>query len=225
VRLTLLLLAIAACGKKPIEAAPSDKPAAKLDGMFCVTKGTASIGATITEPTVRAVSLGSSGDSASLEFTYRGDTATTRELASGKTRRQLGLKLRAMNGCNLVYVMWRLDPRPMLDISFKLNPGARTHQDCGADGYTKLKPTTSTPVPVLARGDTHTLRAEITGDELLAYIDDALVWKGTLPDSVRTLSGPAGLRSDNLAFELVAFAAAAGDTNQPLPKCTAEDGD
>jgi hypothetical protein len=62
-------------------------------------------------------------------------------------------------------------------------------------------------VPALEVGATHTLRAEIHGDELTAWIDDEIAWRGTLPDSARDLVGPAGLRSDNLAFDVVDFRA------------------
>jgi hypothetical protein len=229
----LLLITLAACsGGKQIDA-PNDKPAPKPTpkvetvnpDALCVTKGAAAIGGKIIEPTVRAIVRGSSGDAASMTFTFRGDSPTVRQLASGQARRQLGLKLRAQNGCNLVYVMWRLDPKPMLDISIKHNPGKATHKECGADGYTKIKPTTSTPVPDLEPGATHTLRAEITGDELQAFIDDKLVWSGVLPETARTMSGPSGMRSDNLSFDLVAFSAPPGDSKLPPPKCIVEEGD
>jgi len=163
-----------------------------------------------------------------MTFTYRGHTATTRELASGQVRKQLGLKLRAVNGCNLLYVMWRTDEgkAPVIDVSMKSNPGARTHAECGAEGYTKLKggrDVRLSLVPVLAAGATHTLRAAIAGDELRAWIDDKLVWQGTLPDSARGLVGPAGIRSDNLTYDLVAFAAPHGEAS--TAKCKTEDGD
>jgi hypothetical protein len=207
---------------------------------LCVTKGAASIGATVTEPTMRAVALGSSGDAASLAFVFRGDTATSRELASGESRRQLGLKLRAQDGCNLLYVMWRLDPKPSLSVSLKRNPGQRTHRECGASGYTRMKPSRGValaPLPALTPGASHTLRAELAGDDLLAWIDDQLVWRGPLPAVARDLAGPAGLRSDNVRFDLVAFSAApspASPAASPAPasspaaasaRCSAETSD
>jgi hypothetical protein len=200
---------------------------------LCVTRGAAAIGGRITEPTMRAVALGSSGDAASLSFVFRGDTATSRDLASGESRRQLGLKLRAQDGCNLLYVMWRLDPKPSLSVSLKRNPGMRTHRECGASGYTRLKPARDlspalTAVPALSAGASHTLRAELAHDELLAWIDDALVWRGPLPAAARDLSGPAGLRSDNVSFDLVSFSAPAAGSSAsggPSPKCTADPGD
>ncbi|MBX3159001.1 MAG: hypothetical protein KF773_23745 [Deltaproteobacteria bacterium] len=206
------VLAAACSSGQPVDAAPARgadvRPSAKLDavkGPLCVTKGRAAIGGRIGDPTVRAVVRGSSGDAASLTFKYLGDSDTTRELASGQARRQLGLKLRAEDGCNLVYVMWRLDPRPALEVSVKRNPGMTTHRQCGAAGYTKVRGETALAVPALEKGGTHTLRAEITDHRLAAWIDDRLVWRGDLPGGARELRGVAGLRSDNVAYELVAF--------------------
>lgn len=226
-----LLPVVAACGSSS-QAAPERAPHGKLepiDGQLCVTKGDAKLGGVVSEPTTRAIALGTDGDAAALTFTYRGPTARTRELASGQLRKQLGLKLRAANGCNLVYVMWRTDEgkAPVIDVSVKSNPGDRTHAECGAGGYTKVKPSRDARlglVPVLAAGDTHTLRAAIAGDQLRAWIDDKLVWQGTLPDAARDLVGPAGLRSDNLAYELVAFAAPHGGT-AVAASCKSDDGD
>jgi hypothetical protein len=195
------LLALAACSHKaaePLVLAPV-APAA-----LCVTKGELT-GNTVDAPTFRAVSRESTGDAASLAFTTHGETSTTRELASGQLRRQLGLKLRAADGCNLVYVMWRLDPKPMLEVSVKSNPGKHDSKECGANGYIKVKPTRS--VRDLRAGEPHELRAEIAGDELTASIDGTVVWHGELPDEARALTGPAGIRSDNLAFEIRSFAA------------------
>jgi len=208
---TLVLAAAlgAACGGET-EAAPPRARADRLVAVdeLCATRGAAAPGARVTAPTMRAVALGTSGDRAALEFVYRGDTDDRRAFASGPARRQLGLKLRAADGCNLVYVMWRLDPAPMLDVSVKRNPGARDHAACGANGYTKVRPTQRARVPALVAGARHELRAAIAGDVLTAWIDDVVAWRGTLPASARRLAGPTGLRSDNLAFDLVRFAAA-----------------
>lgn len=218
--LAILTIGLTACGGN-LEASPERAPAQKLvpAAELCVSRGKAAIGGAVDDPTTRATARGSVGDGAALEFVYRGDTAAVRELASGQARRQLGLKLRAANGCNLVYVMWRLDPAPKIDVSVKLNPGGLDHDDCGAEGYTKVKPTKSWRVPVLAEGDKHTLRAAISGDDLTAWIDERVVWRGRLPAAARALVGPAGFRSDNLAFDLVGFAAGAGDPTAAPPPC------
>lgn len=223
-RRALGMLVLAACGSN-LEAAPERTvKLVPITDTLCVTKGAAKVGATVIEPTMRAIALGSRGDGAALEWVYRGDTATTRELASGSARRQVGLKLRAQDSCNVVYVMWRLDPKPMIEVSIKVNPGKATHAECGAEGYTKIKPTRGWPVPVLADGDRHTLRAAIAGDDLTAWVDEHVVWRGTLPEVARTINGPAGIRSDNLSFELVGFSASPFEA-QPPPACKKDPGE
>jgi hypothetical protein len=117
-------------------------------------------------PKMRAVAPGGTGERAELRFRYLGPSAQVAPLASGELRRQVGLKLRAQDGCNLVYVMWRLDPTPFVEVSTKINPGGRDHDDCGARGYTKLKAVRSEAPPPLRIGASHTLAAEIIGDEL-----------------------------------------------------------
>jgi hypothetical protein len=186
---------------------------------LCVTKGTLS-GTRVDVPTFRAVAPGHGGDAASIRFVARGSSATLRALASGQQRRQLGLKLRAQNGCNLVYVMWRLDPASRIEVSVKRNPGARTASDCGAGGYTKLKGTRTVPPPPLQDVAEHELRAEIDGGALTAWIDDRVVWRGELPAKARELSGPAGVRSDNLAFEISAVAVDARLRGEPHAQCS-----
>lgn len=207
----MILVAMTACGTPPIEAAPAGRaPSIEVRPIaheqICVTKGDVA-DAAIREPTVRAFARGSQGDAAALTFTFGGDADRARALANGELRRQVGLKLRAQDSCNVVYVMWRLDPRPMLEVSVKANPGKRTHQECGADGYTKIKPALSHPLPPLEVGSTHALRAEIVGDELHAWVDNSLVWSGTLPAEARSISGPAGMRSDNVKLDNLALSA------------------
>jgi hypothetical protein len=229
VRVAAILVVVSAC-KHPPPAQPRDEepvavdpsqPAPRIElaavahETLCVTKGSITLRAAsggealaVDEPTVRAFARGSSGDAAMLRFAFRGNSKRVRELASGQARRQLGLKLRAENGCNLVYVMWRLDPKPMLEVSVKRNPGMRRHEECGAEGYTKVKPNSF--APPLEPGATHTLAAQIVDDELIATIDGRVAWRGRLPPQARELHGPSGLRSDNVAFDILEFAAPAG---------------
>ena len=56
-------------------------------------------------PRMRAVLPGSGGDEAELHFSWLGPTEGLVPLASGELRQQVGLKLRAQDACNLVYVM------------------------------------------------------------------------------------------------------------------------
>lgn len=216
------------CGSTRSEAAPSDHPPSievvpVANTALCMTRGALDPAGAITEPTVRGYALGVGGDAAQLTFTYRGESNDTRELANGEARRQIGLKLRAQDGCNVVYVMWRLDPIPKLDVSVKFNPGKRTHAECGADGYTKIRPYKKTFVPAFEYGKTHTLRAEIVGDQLFAWVDGQLHFQGRLPDTAGAISGPAGLRSDNVKFDLVELAAPHHEGTPPA--CKREAGD
>lgn len=198
---------------------------AAVKSALCVTTGVAKIGGKIEKPAMRAVAKGTEGEAAQLTFTYHGETPTQKKLASGEVRRQLGLKLRAENGCNLIYVMWRLDPKPMVYVQTKRNPGAKDHKDCGAGGYKKVKAAEEKAPPELVFGEKHTLRAEIENEELKVFIDDTLHWRGTLPENVKDLRGPAGLRSDNLAFDLVELAAPSTDLARGNAKCLPEDND
>jgi hypothetical protein len=189
---------------------------------LCVTKGVLLPGGKVDDPTFRAVAIGTAGDAVDLDFIYDGRSADTRALASGQLRQQIGLKLRAANGCNLIYVMWRLDRRQQLDVSAKINPGSRTHAQCGASGYTKLSPSYRTAVPALVAGARHLMQAQIAGDELFAWIDGQLAWRSGLPQEARYISGPSGIRSDNLAYRIIAMRAAVGQTGAAVPKCVTD---
>ena len=64
----------------------------------------------IESPEVRAVWRSATPDIAEIRFWYLGPTAATKPLASGEVRRQVGLKLRARATCNVLYVMWHIEP-------------------------------------------------------------------------------------------------------------------
>ena len=211
--------------KKDAPAVSTSTKIAAISGPLCVTTGVAKIGAKIEKPAMRAVAKATDGEAAALTFTYHGETATTKQLASGEVRRQLGLKLRAENGCNLIYVMWRLDPKPMVYVQMKRNPGAKDHKACGAGGYKKIKATEDKAPPELVFGEKHTLRAQIENEVLSVFIDDTLHWRGKLPEDAKDLRGPAGLRSDNLSFDLVDFGAPSSSAQRGNAKCVAEDND
>lgn len=211
-RTTLIALVMACSGSS---AAPSRQVAAEPIGeltptrraSMCVTLGHVDSGAfagAITAPKVRAVVPDAHGDAAELRFVYAGPSEEEAPLASGQVRRQVGLKLRAADGCNLVYVMWRWAPgRPMLEVSVKRNRGAATHAACGTAGYRKLEPDRVVRAPRPAYGNAHTLSARIEGDRLTATIDGTVVWRGSIGADARDLRGLAGLRTDNVALSSV----------------------
>ena len=192
---------------------------------LCVTKGALLAGGRVNVPTFRAVATETAGDDVGLEFVYEGRATDPRALASGQVRRQIGLKLRAADGCNLIYAMWRLDPRPQLEISTKINPGSRTHAQCGARGYTKLSPSYEERLPPLVNGGRHWMYAQIVGDELYAWIDGQLVWRGNLPQDARYITGPSGVRSDNVTYRILTMWATPGQTGADMPRCLTDSED
>jgi hypothetical protein len=139
---------------------------------------------------------------AELRFTYLGATREQKPLQSGELRRQVGLKLRARDGCNVVYVMWRLAPKAGLVVSMKHNPGMSRSDDCGNGGYRTVKPRSKGTVPRLEPGGSHNLRAELQGTELKVRVDGEIVWEGVLPAEALTFDGPVGLRTDNGRFDV-----------------------
>jgi hypothetical protein len=167
---------------------------------WCVTRG--HVSAHVNEAKFRAVAPGSDGEAAEVRFTYLGPSDVEKPLASGLPRRQIGLKLRAEDGCNLVYVMWRISPKNEIVVSLKRNPGKKTNRQCGSDGYRNYKPRTATaPAPPTA-GSRHTLSAAIQDRMLRVFADGTLAWEGALDDDAASLRGPAGVRSDNLKLDL-----------------------
>jgi hypothetical protein len=171
---------------------------------ICVTHGTIDTDPSgrlaISAPVVRAVSTRGIARAAELRFTLLGPSADAVPLGTGEMRRQLGLKLRAQNGCNLVYVMWRLEPKNALVVSIKSNPGMRTHAECGTHGYRNVVPARSTTIPEIRPGESHRLRAVLAADadSLEVLIDGASVWSGSLGPQAAGFDGPVGLRTDNV---------------------------
>ena len=104
-RAVILLAVLAACKDHaviPADPEPTLPLAPVAPARICVTTGALTAAAAVTAPTFRAVCATGDGPAtrSALAFTFRGDTERTRALASGQIRRQVGLKLRAANGCN-----------------------------------------------------------------------------------------------------------------------------
>ncbi len=149
----------------------------------------------IAAPEVRATAALTSGDAATLAFTFEGHTAETSKLANGEIRSQVCLKLRASNTCNLMYVCWQENGQ--INASVKSNAGQSTHAQCGANGYHGFFSTQSTPLTPHAA---HTLTAKIIADTLTITADEN-TYSVELPADAPTSGGVMGMRSDNAAFE------------------------
>lgn len=171
---------------------------------LCVTHGRVDSDSagrlSISDPEVRAVSRQGIARTAELAFTVLGPSAETKLLGSGQMRRQFGLKLRAQNGCNLVYVIWRWEPKNELVVSVKSNPGMENHGQCGTRGYQNIVPLHSSPIPTLKIGEPHRLRATLAGngDALEVFVDGVSVWSGALGSKALAFDGPVGIRTDNV---------------------------
>jgi hypothetical protein len=198
--LRILLPALALGGASP----PTQPvPAAR----FCPTSGRVqALSATtlrVDAPEMRGVVPGDRSASAELEVVYRGSSTQVAPLADGEMRRQVGLKLRAHATCNVVYVMWQVEPAPGVHVSVKYNPGQSTHAQCRDQGYLNLPPTAgAAPAPALRLGEHHVLRAEIDAGVLTVSADQQTVWRGRLPPQSFSFDGPVGVRSDNGVFDL-----------------------
>lgn len=187
----------------------SDRPQNPLE-QFCITEGriTASDGQwlRVDSTKMRAVLGWPSKPEAEMRFRYLGETQDRSLLRSGAERTQLGLKLKAQDDCNVLYVMWRISPVSNLMVSVKSNPGQHRHAECGNSGYTNIRGTFNGPVPKLAEGSEHSLRATLNGTSLVVDVDGARTWEGNVGDDVLRFDGPVGLRSDNARFDFQFFA-------------------
>jgi hypothetical protein len=191
-------------------ATASESPASRLIPFsradLCVTEGAildlpgGRMGVTL--PKVRAYLNVPTSPAIEARFIYKGSTENEARLGSGEVRRQFGLKLRAQDACNLVYAMWRIEPESKLVVSIKSNPGEHTSAECGNRGYRNIKPRRSATVPLLRSGDAHVFRAEMKGAELKVFVDDGLVWEGSLGPDALVFDGPVGIRSDNARLQI-----------------------
>jgi hypothetical protein len=201
-KVALLACALVVCGSASADElarAPAVRWRVKRGHIAALSDGRARV----REPKMRAVVDASDGSEAELRFTVLGPSDGAAPLASGELRRQVGIKLRAADGCNLLYVMWRVEPKAQLVVSVKRNPGQRTHRECGARGYRNLVARAGVqPAAPLAVNVEHRLHAKLEGRMLRVWADRALAWEGDLGDDALELRGPAGVRSDNLALDL-----------------------
>lgn len=174
--------------------------------MLCVTEGT--LGETpgqrisVNVPKMRAYVNRPTSQTIQAHFIYLGPTGNEARLGSGEMRRQFCLKLRAQDPCNLVYAMWRIEPESKIVVSVKTNPGQHSSLECANRGYHNIKPLRSSPVPFLRPGDTHSLRAEMNGEQLRVFVDNAMVWNGSVGADALHFEGPVGIRSDNAGLEM-----------------------
>ena len=118
---------------------------------------------TVVGPKERAVRTSGEHSNAVLQFRYRGPSETISLLDSGSFVRQIGLKMRAMNTCNLLYVMWRIKPTEEIYIAIKRNPGKSKYKECLSRGYLQLGRVPLKPLGITAATQkAHRLGASVT---------------------------------------------------------------
>lgn len=157
----------------------------------------------IRSPCLRFVRREGTDRDAEVDFRYLGPTRASEPLASGEMRRQIGLKLRARDTCNVIYVMWHIEPRAGVYVSIKSNPDSREHSQCHDGGYLNVSPTRARAVRPIVPGERRKLRAVLTGESLTVEVDGEPVWTGPLPEQTFAVDGPMGVRTDNGEFDLV----------------------
>lgn len=180
---------------------------------LCITEGDLTEGPgnmlSVDAPKMRAFVTGETLQEVEARFKYLGPSTESIPLGSGAMRRQIGLKLRAQDACNLVYAMWRIEPANELVVSVKSNPGMTRSAECGNRGYHNIKPTRTGKLPEIARGKTYTLRAILNHSKLRVYANNQIVWEGNLDAAALAFDGPVGVRTDNGRFDFQLFAAMA----------------
>ena len=175
---------------------------------------------TVVGPKERAVRTSGKHSQALLRFRYRGPSEKTAPLDSGAVIQQIGLKMRAMNTCNLLYIMWRIKPTEEIYIAIKRNPGKSKYADCGANGYIELGRVPLKPLGITAATQkTHRLGASVT-ETAGRYagevtIDGRRIWSREIDAKlISNINGPVGIRSDNGSFIFKLFVTDAGSSSK-----------
>ena len=178
---------------------------------LCITEGgieeLSDHSLSVTVPKMRAFVTDPTLQEVEAHFTYLGPAQESVPLASGEMRRQFGLKLRAQDGCNLVYAMWRIEPKQELVVSVKRNPGMTKSSECDAHGYRNISPIVTGRLPQIVVGKHYTLRAIIRRNKMFVYANNETVWQGNLGSTALNFNGPVGVRTDNGQFQFELFAA------------------
>lgn len=188
--------------------------------LTCLSAGAGSWrdGALLIEaPITRGIWPGTDGERAGIEVEVIGPTGQQAPAASGRVLQQVGLKLRAQDPCNVLYVMWPAAPATGLRVLVKANEGRSAFAQCGAKGYATLRPDATAGFAPLRAGEPRRLEAFIADRHLSVAIDGHTVWSGAIGAAAAALAGPAGFRTDNLRVQLRAFGLGPIDNALPSP--------
>jgi hypothetical protein len=159
----------------------------------------------INEPVSRATLKTGNAQVACVQFRHLGPTSRIEQSKSGQEFHQIGLKLRSLNPCNLIYVMWRIKPQPKLIILLKRNKGQSTSAECRNRGYTTLA---EIPFQHFLVGQFNELMACVqTHPDGQGEVRCWVNWQEVLQapvgaDVIQAVNGPPGIRTDNGQYHL-----------------------
>lgn len=199
---------------------PIDTPRSDLRVSLGTISQTKSGYLTVIGPKERAVRTSGTHSKALLRFRYRGPSEKTAPLDSGAVIQQIGLKMRAMNTCNLLYIMWRIKPTEEIYIAIKRNTGKSKYADCGANGYIVLRRVPLKPLGITATTQkTCRLGASVTETagkyRCEVTIDGRQIWSGDIDAKLMAdINGPVGFRSDNGSFIFKLFVTDTDSSNK-----------
>jgi len=149
-------------------------------------------------PEMRANLKVQTPQSVALKFTYLGPTTVVSRFANGAVVSQFGIKLRAQDYCNTVFVAWHFAPQQRIAVSVRRNSGMTARAECMEKGnVNNIKPRVSAPPPPVQPKEPHTLTASMDGSKLTVVADGKIVWQRDLGPVVLEFSGPVGLLSNN----------------------------
>jgi hypothetical protein len=132
------------------------------------------------------------GSIAELKFTYEGPG----EAVDGEAiRRDVGVKLSLDAGAAVAYVVWRIEPDPMILVATRIE-GDRSR------GYEPVPPAFTLSLPDIAAGESHVLGASLDRGHIVVRVDGRTVWIGKPAVTSLSLQGPIGVRARNGAFKL-----------------------
>jgi hypothetical protein len=203
-----LILAVAFVASATAQPGHGQRVRASLSNL-CVTEGTVTAlpahRLLVTDPNVHATMNRETPQDIEAHFVYLGPSNENDAAPSGPIHHQFGFELFAQDACNLVYVMWRFEPESNIAVMVKSNPSQHLHDECRKRGSAQAQPELALPLPPVHAGErtSHTLRAQVSGPQLLVFADKILVWRGALPSEVIRSHGPVGIHCDNAKLELM----------------------
>jgi hypothetical protein len=151
----------------------------------------------------RAQLGGPTVSSAELWFKWNSDSTLTVPLGDGSYRKQIGIEFRYPNPCNVLAVMWHMNPNDGVEVSTKINAGQTTIGECGTSGYSFPTATTSSVPPLPTDKKWHRLRVDLIGTVMTVTCDGVIRWQGVIPSGGLAISGPPGVRADNSNFDFI----------------------